>query len=114
MFIAFHLSVSFVVDVDLRSDACGTLPWIQFGSHSMVHDFRECFGKSLYGHNLLLTIQDLFLFFHRTSDSPPMKGFNCRLVYSEYVEGSRSSHMLMCVWGNVCSLRVRGLSRRRH
>ena len=35
-------------------------------------------------------------------------------VYSEYVEGSQSLHMLMCVWGNVCSLRVRGLSRRRH
>ena len=35
-------------------------------------------------------------------------------VYSEYVKGSRSSRMLMCVWGNVCSLRMRGLSRRRH
>ena len=30
MFIAFHLSISFVVDVDLRSDACGAPPWIWF------------------------------------------------------------------------------------
>ena len=44
----------------------------------------------------------------------PMKGLLLRLVYSEYVKGSRSSRMLRCVWGNVCSLRVRGLSRRRH
>ena len=36
-----------------------------------------------------------------------------RLVYSEYVEGSRSSRMLMYM-GNVCSLRVRVLSRKRH
>ena len=35
-------------------------------------------------------------------------------VYSKYVEGSWSLRMLMCVWGNVCSLSVRGLSRRRH
>ena len=46
-----------------------------FGSHGTVHDFHECFGKSLHGCNLLLTIQDLFLFFHGTSDSPPMKGY---------------------------------------
>ena len=30
MFITFHLSISFVVDADLRSDAYGTLPWIRF------------------------------------------------------------------------------------
>ena len=45
-----------------------------FGSHGTVCNFREWFGKSLYGCNLLLMIQDLFLFFHGTSDSPPMKG----------------------------------------
>ena len=69
-----------------------------FGSHGMVHEFHKCFGKSLYGRNLLLTIQDLFLLsFHGTADSPPMKGFICRLLYSEYIKGSRSSRMLMCV-----------------
>ena len=36
-----------------------------------------------------------------------MKGLFRRLVYSEYIKGSRSSRMLMCVWGNVCSLCVR-------
>ena len=38
-------------------------------------------------------------------------------LYSKYVEGSQSLHMLRCVCtggGNVCLLRVRGLSRRRH
>ena len=34
MFITFHLSISFVVDVDLRSDACGTSPWIWFAWYS--------------------------------------------------------------------------------
>ena len=41
-----------------------------------------------------------------------MKGF-VLLVWCchEYVKGSRSSHMCVCM-GNVCSLRARGLSRR--
>ena len=84
MLVTFHLSISFVVDVDLRS-MWGLLPG--FGMHCTVRDFRECFGKSLYGRNLLLTIQDLFLFFHGTSDSPPMKGYIPSL-YHEYDEGS--------------------------
>ena len=86
MFLTFHLSISFVVDVDadLRS-MWGLLPG--FGSHCTVRDFCECFGKSLYGGNLLLTIQYLFLSFHGTSDSPPMKGISTS-VYSEYIEGS--------------------------
>ena len=113
MFVTFHLSISFVVDADLRS-VWGLLPG--FGTHCTVHNFCECFGKSLYGRNLLLTIQNLFLlprdirFSTNKGVYPP--------VYSEYTEGSRSSRMLMyacvCVGGNVCSLRVRGLSRRRH
>ena len=58
MLVTFHLSISFVVDADLRS-MCGLLPG--FGSHCTVCDFCECFGKSLYGRNLLLMIQNLFL-----------------------------------------------------
>ena len=59
MFIAFHLSISFVVDVDLRSDACGhTSLDLAPDSHGTVREFRECFGKLLYGCNLLLMIQD--------------------------------------------------------
>ena len=38
---------------------CGIFPG--FGSHWMLRDFCECFEKSLYGRNLLLTIQNLFL-----------------------------------------------------
>ena len=38
---------------------CGLLPG--FGSQWTVRDFRECFEKSLYGRNLLLTIQNLSL-----------------------------------------------------
>ena len=41
----------------------GLLPGI--GSHCTVRNFRECFGKSLYGHNLLLTIQNLFFLLAR-------------------------------------------------
>ena len=39
---------------------------------------------------------------------------NYRLVSSKFVKGFQGSRMLMCMWGNVYSLRVRGLSRRRH
>ena len=34
MFITFHLSISFVVDADLRSDVYETLPWIRFAWYS--------------------------------------------------------------------------------
>ena len=44
MFITFHLSISFVVDADLRSDACmGHLPG--FGSHATVREFLGMFWK---------------------------------------------------------------------
>ena len=61
-------------------------------SHGTVRKSHECFGKSLFGRNLLLMIR-ICSSFHRTLDSPPMKGY--LLVYSEYIKGSRSSHMLM-------------------
>ena len=83
MFVTFHLSISFVVDADLRS-VWGLLPG--FGTHCTVRNFRECFGKSLYGCNLLLMIQNLFLlprdirFSTNEGVYPP--------VYSEYLEGS--------------------------
>ena len=111
MFVTFHLSISFVVDADLRS-MWGLLPG--FGTRCTVCDFRKYFGKSLYGRNLLLMIQHLFLL-PRDIRFSTNEGVYLP-VYSEYVEGSQSSHMLMCVWmwGNVCSLRVRGLSRRKH
>ena len=65
----------FLVDVDLMT-CMWTSPWIWFAVDAMVRDFRECFEKSLYGRNLLPTIQNLsFLSFHGTSDSPPMKGY---------------------------------------
>ena len=62
----------------------GILPG--FGSHCTVRDFRECLGKSLYGRNLLLTIQNLFLL-------PRDIGFSTNEgvylpVYSEYAEDS--------------------------
>ena len=74
MFITFTY-LFFFVDVDLRSVCVWTLPWIRFALDATVHDFYECFEKSLYGRNLLLTIQNFcFSSFHGTSDSPPMKG----------------------------------------
>ena len=92
MFVTFHLSISFVVDADLRS-MWGLLPG--FGMHCTVCDFHKCFGKSLYGRNLLLMIQHLFLlprdirFSTNEGVYPP--------VCSEYIEGSQSLRMLMCM-----------------
>ena len=43
MFITFHLSISFVVDADLRSDVYGTLPWIRFAWYSA--QFPQMFWK---------------------------------------------------------------------
>ena len=47
--------------MQIRDPCVWTSPWIRFAFHGTVRDFRECFGKSLYGRNLLLTIQNLFL-----------------------------------------------------
>ena len=43
MFITFHLSISFVVNVDLRSNVYGTPPWIWFAWHSVR--FPQMFWK---------------------------------------------------------------------
>ena len=76
-----------------------TSPWIWFAVDATVRDFRECFEKSLYGCNLLLTIQNLSLLsFHGTSDSPPMKG----LFVRECAEGSQCSRKTLCVCVCVC------------
>ena len=58
MFITFHLSISFAVDADLRSNVYGTPPWIWFAWYGVR--FLRMFWKIAVC-NLLLTIQDLFL-----------------------------------------------------
>ena len=63
MFVTFHLSISFCCRCRSEIRVWGLLPG--FVSHCTVRDFRECFGKSLYGRNLLLTIQNLFLLLPR-------------------------------------------------
>ena len=83
MFITFTYLFLFIVDADLRS-MWELLPG--FGSHCMVCDFRECFGKSLYGCNLLLTIQNLFLLPRDIRFSTNEWVYS--LVYSKYTEGS--------------------------
>ena len=60
MFVTFTY-LFFFVDVDLRSVCVWTLPWIRFALDATVRNFRKCFEKSLYGRNLLLTIQNLSL-----------------------------------------------------
>ena len=88
MFIAFHLSISFVVNVDPRSDMCGTPPWIWSACYSLR--ISQMFWKIAVW-TQSATDDPGFCFLlssHGTSDSPPMKGFNCRLVYSEYIKGS--------------------------
>ena len=47
MFITFHLSISFVVDVDLRSDVYGPLPWIRFAWYGVR--FLQMFWKITVG-----------------------------------------------------------------
>ena len=86
MFVTFTY-LFFFVDVDLKSVCVWTSPWIWFAADVTVRDFRECFEKSLYGRNPLLTIRSrsrICLSFHGTSDSPPMKS----LFVRECVEGS--------------------------
>ena len=84
MFVTFTYLFLFVVDADLRS-MWGLLPG--FGSHCTVRDFRECFGKSLYGRNLLLMIQNLFFLLPRDIRFSTNEGVYPP-VYSEYAEGS--------------------------
>ena len=74
-----------------------TSPWIWFAADATVRDFRECFEKSLYGRKSATDDPEFVLSFHRTSDSPPMKG----LFVRECAEGSRCSRTLLCVcvWG---------------
>ena len=69
-----------------------------FGSYGMVRDFRECFGKSLYGRNLLLVIQDLFLLPQDIRFSTN-EGLNLPAGWctANIYKGSRSLCVLMCV-----------------
>ena len=77
MFISFHLSISFVVDVDLRSDACGVPPWIWFLIHMV-----QCtnFANVLENRCMQSATDDpgFCSSFHGTSDSPPMTGYICQ------------------------------------
>ena len=87
MFVTFTY-LFFFVDVDLRSVCVWTLPWIRFALDATVRDFRECFEKSLYGRNLLLTIQNLSLL-PRDIRFSTNEGVNLWLSgYLECAEGS--------------------------
>ena len=76
MFVTFtYLFFFFVADADLISVCVSTSPMdsIRSGRYAIfVNDLK----KSLYGRNLLLTIQNLFSSFYGTSDSPPMRGYS--------------------------------------
>ena len=67
-----------------------TSPWIWFAADVTVRDFRECFEKSLYGRNPLLTIQNLSLL-PRDIRFSTNEGLFCMVIwlgYRECVEGS--------------------------
>ena len=106
MFLTFHLSIFFVVDVDadLRSNVYGTLPWIRFAWYGAR--FPRMFWK-------------IAIWMQSATDDPgfvPLlpwdirfstnKGVKsaCQSVYSEYVEGSQRSRILMCVYLGKCLL----------
>ena len=78
MFITFHLSIYFVVDVSLRSDACGTPPWIWFTWHGAR--FSRMFWKIVVWMQSATDDPGFCSSFHKTSDSPQMKGLFCHLV----------------------------------
>ena len=92
MFVTFHLSISFVVDADLRS-VWGLLPG--FGSHCTVRDLRM-FWKIADWTQSATDDPGFCSFFHETSGFSTNEGVYPP-VYSEYVEGSLSLLMLMCV-----------------
>ena len=111
MFVTFHLSISFCCRCRSEIHVWGLLTG--FGSHCMVCDFRECFGKSLYGRNLLLMIQNLFLLLPRDIRFSTNEGVIsasvqriCRRFLKFAYVGVR-----VCM-GKVYSLLVRGVSRR--
>ena len=112
MFVTFTYLFSFCCRCRSDIRVCGLLPG--FGSQWTVCDFRECFEKSLYGCNLLLTIQNFFCFFsfHGTSDSPPMKG-NFMLVCAPRIcrRFFKFAYVVRVCMGKVYSLLVRGVSR---
>ena len=101
MFVTFHLSISFCCRCRSEIHVWGLLHG--FGLHCTVHDFRECFGKSLYGRNLLLTIQNLFLLLPRGIRFSTNEGVHPP-VYCEYTESSQSLRLLMCVCMGKCLL----------
>ena len=112
MFVTFTYLFSFCCRCRSDIRVCELLPG--FGSQWMVRGLHECFEKSLYGRNLLLTIQNFCFFsFHGTSDSPPMKG-NFMLVCAARIcrRFLRFAYVVVRVcMGKVYSLLVRGVSR---
>ena len=74
MFITFHLSIYFVVD--LTSNACGTPPWIWFALHGVR--FSRMFWKIAVWTQSATDDPGFHSSFHKTPDSPPMKGYICQ------------------------------------
>ena len=88
-----------------------TSPWIWFAVDATVRDFRECFEKSLYGRNLLLTIQNLSLL-PRDIGFSTNEGFvlyaNVQKVLNVRVRRCVCVCVCVCVWGNVLASGERG------
>ena len=111
MFVTFHLSISFCCRCRSEIRVWGLLPG--FGSHCTVRDFRECFGKTLYGRNLLLTIQNLFLLLPqdiRFSTNEGVLSASVQRIYRRFLKFAYVD-VRVCM-GKVYSLLVRGVSRR--
>ena len=110
MFVTFTY-LFFFVDVDLRSVCVWTLPWIQFTLDATVRDFRECFEKSLYGRNLLLTIQNLSLLPRDIGFSTNEGYFNGLVTVNVQKVLEVQVRCCACVYGEMYLLLVRGVSR---
>ena len=117
-FVCFRMFVTFTYLFLCRCRSeivcVGTSPWIHFALVSAVRDFHECFGKLLYGRNLLLTIQkNLFLLLPRDIRFSTNEGVISASVWRICRRFLKFAYVAVCVcMGKVHSLRVRGISRR--
>ena len=85
-----------------------TSPWIWFAVDATVHDFRECFEKSLYRRNLLLTIQNLSLL-PRDIRFSTNEGFVCTRMCRRFPMFAQDV-VCVCGGGEMYLLLVRGVS----
>ena len=99
MFVNFHLSISFCCRCRSEIRVCGDFSLDSF-CMSRCAIFCECFGKSLYGCNLLLTIQkNLFFLLPRDIGFSTNEGVISASVWRICRRFLKFTYVDMCVYG---------------